>query len=262
MTLDSYTQSIWKRKRERTYYVYLFQSVFIGFELTIVQATLLEYLQRSVPVKQHVKLYYDITNAIVYVCPVVFGSLVGRWMDRTRNVRGTLIALNVLVFVGTFVYMIPFSPVLIVIGRFLHGFHFIIRSIVYSEFTRIFSEAEVHQKIPAFLTGLSIGYCMGPLTNMLFLRVDFWLGAVHMTYGNASSIPLLLLSVVQISLLVFCSHNISMEYDLKGDETQVQRMLSDDNQTEKQPEKQTLLQHIKDIMCVEYMLLLFMSSLL
>ena len=138
-----FIHSIWRKKRQRTYYVYLFQSIFIGFELTIVQATLLKYLQTTTTSQHQVNLYYDLINAVQYVVPVLFGSPIARWTDTTGDVRLTLILLNVLVLLGTIIYMLPFSPLLLLIGRFLHGFHFVIRSIMYSELTRMFSEQEV-----------------------------------------------------------------------------------------------------------------------
>ena len=244
------------KKRQWTYYVYLFQSIFIGFELTIVQASLLQYLQTSIQSAHEVKLYYDLINAVVYVCPVLFGSIIARWTDSTRDVRSTLIFLNVLVFVGTVVYMLPFSPLFKLAGRFLHGFHFVIRSIMYSELSRMFCEEEVHQKIPAFLTALSLGYCMGPVSNMVFVKVDVWVGGLHVTYGNSASLPLLLLSILQISLLIFCTHNVSREYDVKSEETQVQRILSN---TGTEGEGRSLVQRFRDMLCADYLLLLAMS---
>ena len=209
----------WDKKRTRTYYVYLVQALFNGLELTIVQGTLWSYLTTLIDV-DNPKLFYNIINGIIFFAPIVFGSLVGRWVDKTRNLKFSLVILNTFILVGTLLYMLPFSPMFPTAGRMLHGCNFIIRSLMYSELSRSYPSDEVQQKIPAFLIGISLGQTIGPFVNMIFLKIDFWVGKLHFMYGNSPSLSLVLFSTIQIFLITFCSHDLSKEYDLKLHETQ------------------------------------------
>ena len=153
--------------------------------------------------------------------------------------------------------MLPFTPILTIVGRFLHGFHFIIRSIMYSELSRIYSYEESQQKIPTILAGLSIGYCIGPLSNILFTRVDFWLGNLHFTYGNATSLPLIVLSIILLTLHSFFTHNVSLE--CKPNISASSQSETDDFLRGRTKERCGMFERVREMMCCEYMLLLFMS---
>ena len=244
----------WEKKRNKTYFVYLLQSVFIGLDLTIIQATLLDYLDKGVR-PESPALWYDLINGIVYFCPISCGFFVAQCTDETKNVRQCMILLNGLVFTGTILYMLPFSPFCVFAGRFLQGFNFILRSVIYAEFNRIFHEEEVHKTIPAFLTGISVGYLLGPLSNMMFVNTDFWIGKLHIVYGNAAAFPLLVLSASQIILLTSVTYNVSKEHDIK-EEMEVKEF----NWQDREEETNSFFDLLKSIFhCKEYVLLLIMS---
>lgn len=208
----------WERKRKYSYFVFLLQAVFNGLELTIVQGTLWAYLNNLIATNES-KYYYDLINASIILSPILFGSIIGQWADKTRNIKALLILFNIFIFIGTVIYILPFSPLFPLAGRFFHGFNFIIRSLVYSEMARCYPSEEVQQKIPGYLLGISLGHFVGPLINMMFYNTDIWFGKLHLKYGNTSSIALLFLSAIQIVLVSIFVSDSSKEYDLKSHET-------------------------------------------
>ena len=208
----------WQRKRRRTFNVYLVQALLHGVEFSIVQGSLWVYL-KSVIGNSERKLWYAVINASVFVWPIFAGSFIGKWIDKTRRVQLCLLICNWFILIGTCLYILPFSPFLLLGGRILQGLNYTVRSIMISETARSYSDEELLKKINSLFLCKILGEFFGSLINMIFHNVDFWIGSLHFTYGNIPSLSLVFLFSIQIVLTICYSYDLSHDFDVKSKKT-------------------------------------------
>ena len=105
---------------------------------------------------------------------------------------------------GNILYLIPFSPYFALCGKFLQGFLLVLSPLLVAEVARSYQSDVLQHKI-AVLDGIYIfGVSIGPVIPTIFAKVDFWIGGVHIAYGNISGlIVLMLLIVLQVLVVSF-----------------------------------------------------------
>ena len=114
--------------------------------------------------------------------------------------------------------MLYYSAWYPIIGSFLLGFRFLLRSIMVAEIARSYSEDEVSRKLPLFSNFYYVGLCPTVVILLFFEKVDIHIGGFHIQYGNINAIFIIVMTIIIQVLAVFYAHDLSMEYDLKQEE--------------------------------------------
>lgn len=208
----------WHEKRRRTITVFFLQNTLSGIEFSFIDSTVLQYVNNLMKTSAPNFIFGSLT-ALVFLCPIIFLTPVSRWIDKTRNVKHVMVYSNLLGIIGSFLYIIPFSPYYALTGRFLQGFNLMLRTVMNAEVSRSYEEKLLQQKIPLMGIGVFLGELLGGGITYLFYNVDFSIGTLSIKNGNVCAIPLVFLTTSQLCLVLFFVHNLSKEYDLKAHES-------------------------------------------
>ena len=203
---------LWRRKRSRTFVVYILQYFVNGMELTVNIGTSWIYVSTLMNTDRP-GLYYGLINAAAFLPPILFSAVIARWADHTRRIKFCLIIVNFLSMVGSILYIVPLSPLYALCGSFLQGFSLTARPLIVGEIARSFDE--VQQKLPILQGAYVVGLSMAPLFTVIFIETNFWIGNIHITYGNVSGLLILTLVALLQILVVTLVNDLSREFDLK-----------------------------------------------
>ena len=204
----------WIQKRRTTFMVIKYLCFIKGVENSANVATLWIYLTTMIDTK-HPDVFYGLINAAFYTPAILISAAVNRWADKTRRFKLCLIVIIYINMSGNILYLIPFSPYFALCGKFFQGFCLVLDPLIIAELARSYHSDVIPPKI-AVLSGLyTFGFSIGPVIPTIFEKVDFWIGGVHIAYGNISGLVVLMLLIVLQILIVIFTHNLSKEYDLK-----------------------------------------------
>ena len=163
-------------------------------------------------------LVFAILNAIIFLPSVLLNPFIGYFGDRFRRPKLTLYLTNLLSIAGSMLYLFYYSAWYPIIGSFLLGSRFPLRSIMVAEIARSYPANEVSRKLPLFSNFFYIGLCPTVAILILFEKVDINIGGLHIQYGNINAIFIIAMTVIIQVLAVFYVHDLSKEYDLKQGE--------------------------------------------
>ena len=110
----------WYKKRRYNLYVYTVCKCLYGFEYSAISISALYYFQYIIRVSNP-KLYYSAAIGALFVSPVISSSWLGRYVDRSRNLRGAALCVACFNFAGNVIYVLPFVSWLPILGRFICG---------------------------------------------------------------------------------------------------------------------------------------------
>ena len=114
----------WQQKRNRNTYISYFLIFLGGIEGNAVSVTLLYYLNESFGMTaDKLRMYYSIAEMCNGLGQISSGLLVGRYMDRTRELRFVVLFILWVTVIGNLLYALPFNMAFIIIGRFFCGFN-------------------------------------------------------------------------------------------------------------------------------------------
>lgn len=208
MTANIENVEEWKRKRKSTFQTYIAQAFICGLGTTLFQTTAWDFINTLIkPTDRY--MYYGVICSLSFVGSLLFGTCICSKIDRTKRVRSSMVIMNIVLLFGTLIYMLPFGYIFPVVGRFLIGTLFIMRSVLYSELCRSYQSEELKRKTQVYVASATLGSCVGPLSNMIYLKADFEISNIQFLYGNASSFTLIILILAQIFFLLSFSFNVS-----------------------------------------------------
>ena len=207
----------WKMKRKSTLVIYTIQYFVNGAEQSINLSTLWLYVTSSMNTNSP-GTFYALINASFFLPTIIFGPALARYADRTRNVKFYLIIGNCIVMLGSILYVIPFSLYYALCGRFLQGFMIAMRPLMVGEIARSYPSSETQYNVPILVIVQLLGYSLAPVLVILLQRSNFWIGNIHITYANVTGVVILGFVILLQVLIILFAHNLSAEYDLKGNE--------------------------------------------
>ena len=175
----------WKIKRKITFLVYALQYFVGGVEVSINIGTLWIYVSTLMNTDRQ-GLFYGLISGAVYLPTILFSAAVARWADQTRRIKFCMIIINFLSMVGSIIYIIPSSPIYASCGSFFQGFIIIARPLIVGEVARSYDE--VQHKIPLLTSAYLLGMSIAPAFAAIFSKTNFWIGNIHITYGNVSGL--------------------------------------------------------------------------
>ena len=110
----------WYRKRRMNLLVTYFNTCMYQFEYASVSISALFYYTYTLNVVNP-KLYYSLTTSATYYFGPISSIIVGKYTDRTRQVRKVALILSLFNIAGNLFYSLPFFTWLPVAGRILCG---------------------------------------------------------------------------------------------------------------------------------------------
>ena len=188
-----------------------------GMHTAFMNATIWIYVTTQILTNKPY-LVFAILNAIIFLPSVLLNPFIGYFGDKFRRPKLMLCITNMLSIVGSVLYMLYYSAWYPIIGSFLLGFRFPLRSIMVAEIARSYSEDEVSRKLPLFSNFYCVGLCPTVVILIFFDKVDIHIGGFHIQYGNINAIFIIVMTIITQILAVFYAHDLSMEYDLKQEE--------------------------------------------
>jgi len=205
----------WKRKRLTTFLVFTFQYFLASVEISISYTTSWLYMNQVVQNKDQLNIYYGLMHAVSYLPCLLFINVVAYLGDKYRRIKLIIIILNFITIIGSIVYLIPNSPMYLLLGRFLSGFNIAARPLITGEMARVYNPEELGTKIQLFRGIYTFGKAAGTLLVVLFLNTNFFVGSIHIRYANISSLIIFCLTCFAQFLVLLFVHDLSKELDLK-----------------------------------------------
>ena len=201
-----------------------------GMQSAFQNATIWIYVTRQVMTNKPY-LVFAILNAIIFLPSVLLNPFIGYFGDKFRRPKQMLYFTNLLSIAGSLLYLLYYSTWYPIIGSFLLGFRFPLRSIMVAEIARSYPADEVTRKLPLFSNFYYVGLCPTVVILILFEKVDINIGGLHIQYGNINAIFIIATAVIIQVLAVFYVHDLSKEYDLKQEEsTQYEECAYEENE--------------------------------
>ena len=207
----------WKRKRKRTTIGFCIVGLALGMEYAVTFTTLWLYLKTLVKTS-HPYIFYSFISASYFVMTIISSLIVSRIVDRYRCVRASFLLCTTIVTIGNIMYSLPFSPYLLLFGRLVAGIGGCMRPLMSGEVARCYSEEEKLGAFSAIGIAFNLGFIVGPGTNFAFVKVDFTLGDLHVTYASIPGFFMALVFIIVLLTEYFLIYDLSKEYDLKENE--------------------------------------------
>ena len=203
----------WERKRTCTTIVFTLQYFIFGAETYGNAATLWTYVTTLINTDSP-GLLYGLINASIFIPPILFSTVIGRRIDKTRRVKLCLIIANFISMIGSVLYVTS-SPYWVLTGKFLQGCAIAFRPLMVGEIVRSYHSNELQHKLPILSCAEAFGNAAGPIIMTIFLHTDFRIFDIHITYANVSGLVFLSLGIVIQVLVVLMVSDLSREFDLK-----------------------------------------------
>ena len=204
----------WKTKRRNTFIVLMLLYFISAAENSSNISTLWIYITRLMNTN-HPNLFYGLINASFYLPILLFSIPISRWADKTRRFKFCLVVAVYINMLGNILYIIPFSPFYALCGKFCQGFCLILYPLITAEIARSYPGNMLQHKLSLLEVSFTFGFSIAPLVATAFEKTDFWIGSIHITYGNVSGLVFLCLAIIlQVAVVIF-AHNLSKEFDLK-----------------------------------------------
>ena len=201
-----------------------------GMQSAFQNSTIWIYVTRQVMTNKPY-LVFAILNAIIFLPSVLLNPFIGYFGDKFRRPKQMLYFTNLLSIAGSLLYLLYYSAWYPIIGSFLLGFRFPLRSIMVAEIATSYPADEVTRKLPLFTNFLYVGLCPTVVILILFEKVDINIGGLHIQYGNINAIFIIAMTVIIQVLAVFYVHDLSKEYDLEQEEsTQYEKCAYEENE--------------------------------
>eukprot|EP00111_Clytia_hemisphaerica_P022755 TCONS_00066978-protein len=202
-----------KLLKKTTYFSYLL--IFLGgLEINAVQISMLYYLEESFKMTpDEVRLNFSVAEAFNALGQLFSGLLIGRYMDRTRNLKLSCLSILCATIVGNLLYSLPVHISFIVIGRFLCGFNEAFQVALCGEYKRCYKEDDLIRVLSWYELCFAIGMAMGPGAPVFFSWVYFKVGGWRVDKYNALHVFLVIVSVLLFIILWFQLTDLSKDLD-------------------------------------------------
>ena len=230
----------WERKRTCTTIVFTLQYFIFGAETSGNAATLWIYVTTLINTDSP-GLLYGLINASIFIPPIMFSTVIGRRIDKTRRVKLCLIIANFISMIGSVLYVTS-SPYWVLIGKFLQGCTIAFRPLMVGEIVRSYHSNELQHKLPILSSAEAFGCAAGPIIMTIFLHTDFRIFDIHVTYANVSGLVFLSLGILIQVLVVLMVSDLSREFDLKQYDENI--IVNEDNTEENARSLKDVLKNI------------------
>ena len=112
--------NIWKKKRKWTVLIFIAFGFLVGVEYSAVVLSMWYFLKDTIET-DHAPIYYSVGMASTALTASVSSIVIGKWIDRSRNIKFSMILISLIVAVGNVIYTLNFSVWFLIIGRLISG---------------------------------------------------------------------------------------------------------------------------------------------
>lgn len=110
----------WRSRRRNTTVLSMAIVTYNGIENVAIVISLMYYLKDTLRIENPAFWYGVVLSAIV-VSEAISSIVVGRYMDKTRNGRLTVLLTLIVAVIGNIMYTLDYSVWFLIVGRFLSG---------------------------------------------------------------------------------------------------------------------------------------------
>ena len=206
----------WLKMRKRTIVVFAMENMLIGMDFSITMITMLLYLKEFVK-PEDTLVIYSLALTASLLCSLIVGGILGRIVDRHRNIRKTFLICNTFVIIGNLIYTLHYSPWFIITGRLLADLASSLKSVISGELARCYSPDELTRMLSVMGAAYMFGYLAGPIANLLCKDVDISIYTWKLTFVNLPGICMAVLFFIIQIINLFSLSDLSKIYDLKRD---------------------------------------------
>ena len=212
----------WAERRKHACLSYSIFEFSLGMEHAMIFITLWMYILNLVHT-DHPVLFYCLVSTADFVAGLIAGEIFVRMFDNCGRIWSVGQICSGLLVLGNLVYALPYSPLLLLLGRFIAGLGSGMRPILYSEVQRLFNERRARRQTSTMVMCYSLGVLCGPVINFLFVSIDFTVGTLHVTYANMPGFFLAIVALINQIILFFKSTDLSEEFKTlaEGDELSI-----------------------------------------
>ena len=209
----------WVKMRSRTIVIFTIETVLIGMDFSLTFLTLWLYIRELVETNNP-KVYYSLISASFLAGSLMLSAVIGRVVDRYRNVRTMFFVCNTIAVFGNLIYTLHFSPWLLVVGRLLSGMSAPLRSVMSGEIARSYSSEDLPKKLSIMGIAYSFGFVAGPAFNFVFKNTKISIYSWVITQVNIAGIYMALLFFIIQIMSYFMLFDLSKIFDLKKESTE------------------------------------------
>ena len=206
------TYETWKHHRRLQFINFCFGAYVIGNSLSIYMQTEF-FCFKDVMKTEDPGFYFGLSRACLCASGAICAILISYYGDRPNNIREMSITLSVLNIIGNILYLLYYSPYIILFGQFLSGTNAARNVVIQSELSRVFSRTEISHKTSITVLFLAIGGFSGPGLTFAFKHVHLEWGHWQLTIGNMPGLYVCFLSTIELFLDYFILKNVSKEFD-------------------------------------------------
>lgn len=217
-TSGAATYEEWIGKRKRTTIAFTIQMMLIGCDYGIFIINLWLYLTEMIK-PQHPEFFYSLISIGFLLSATGSSIFICKLADKTRSVRKIMFFSNLAFVLGNLIYVIPFSPWILLVGRIIAGFGQPGRSVIVGELARCYPDDQIASVFSIMGAAMSFGFMIAPGLNIIFSAADVWIGPLHITYANVSGLYIAVFFVCSQFVLLVMVSDLSKNYDLKEDKT-------------------------------------------
>ncbi|CAF0984287.1 unnamed protein product [Brachionus calyciflorus] len=183
-----------------SYFVIFFLNFLTGVEYAVILPTALQFLQKYGG--NEVDLGFCLS---AYSFSSLFSSpIMGRWSDKTHNVKLIMIVANFFQIIGSFMYFMGVSTWFIISGRIVAGIGLGVVSASFSDVIKNTREEDRSPILSRIMVGRQIGMIIGPAFNFLLLNLNFKIGPFVLDKLSAPGLFMTLAwTILQIFVILF-----------------------------------------------------------
>ena len=214
MPFETQLPPTWARRRKLSAMVFGYYIFLYGSEYGILVSSLWIYIKTLIKTDHPLELYSGVLVSYA-ISSAIIATIVCKAADKYRNIRTIFFILTTLKIIGNMLYVVHFSPWIVLVSRLISGMGCPFRSVISGEVARCYAKEEISSMFS--LMGLSrcAGFMVVPVINSLFTSVDIYVLSIHITFANIAGIYLSILFIIGQIMTFFLMHNLSKEYNLK-----------------------------------------------
>ena len=202
----------WIHHRTLQYINFCYATFLLGTTFTIYFQTEYFYFKDVMKTKNP-DFYYGLSWACLTMSGAICSVFVSYYGDRTHNIRGISITVSILNIIGNILYMLYYSPYIVLLGQFLAGTTASRSVSGLAEVSRVYCKSKVSLKLSIATIFSALGGLSGPCLTFAFKYINIEIGDWKLTIANMPGFCMCILSTAQLFLDYFILNNVSNEFD-------------------------------------------------
>ncbi|XP_066921226.1 uncharacterized protein [Clytia hemisphaerica] len=202
----------WLHQRETFKWLAYLMIFIYGLENQTTKYFLLYYFKDRFHIQTaQAVIYYSVTEALYSVAQIIGGAVIGRYTDRTRNLRRVVVGVMLLSFGGNFLYVLHGHLWLVILGRFLMGFTESLQTAVIGEVRRSYQNEQEKLKtvISWYEVFNQLGMNIGAGLPILFTGFRIRIGYLKLDKYNMVNLVIAVFSFVLAVVSYYKVTNLS-----------------------------------------------------